>query len=196
LLAVRGVVGRVQIDGDAAGAAMQPFAMARDDAVRPAPRSCATVPGDPGHFKTRQRGLRGQILTVNGIAAHHSLCTGSHARRAASLGVFISQGPCPSPAASAALPFSVQDLARLPLLAQTGSQRGSQTQPPVGRLEQDRAAIGTALALIKLRNHGRSKISGKSKHSVVVCSVKRRPHFWSQTRTDNGFVPWRGLSCL
>jgi hypothetical protein len=36
---------------------------------------------------------------------------------------------------------------------------------------------------------GRSKISGKRRQSVVVCSFKRRPHFWCQTRVDNGFVP-------
>ena len=24
----------------------------------------------------------------------------------------------------------------------------------------------------------------------MVCSFKRRPRFWSQTRLDNGFVPY------
>jgi len=34
-----------------------------------------------------------------------------------------------------------------------------------------------------------SSLDGHVRHSVVVCSVKRRPHFWSQTRLVNGFVP-------
>jgi len=64
----------------------------------------------------------------------------------------ISQGHAHHPLRQQLFHF-VQDLARLPLLAQTGSQRGSQTQPPVAALSKIAPPIGTALALIKLRNH-------------------------------------------
>jgi len=128
---------------------MQPFAMARDDAVRQR-LLMATVPAIRSIFKRDNVGLRGQILTSWDRGPPTTWCTGSHARRAASVASSYPKA-MPSPAASAALPFRARSLPGA-LLAQTGSQRGSQTSSG-RRLEQDRAAIGTALALIKLRNH-------------------------------------------
>jgi len=135
LLAVRGVVGRVQIDGDAAGAACSRLRW-RAMTHPPAPRSCATVPGDPGHFQNATTWAARPDPHLNGSRPTNNLCTGSHARRAASLASHIPR-PCHHPLRQQLFHF-VQDLARLPLLAQTGSQRGSQTQPPVGRLSRSR----------------------------------------------------------
>jgi len=193
LLAVRGVVGRVQIDGDAAGAAMQPFAMARDDAVRQRLAQCATSSCYRSISKPRQRAARPDPHR-QWIAGHHNLCTGIACQTCGVVGVFISPRPCPSPLRQQLFHF-VQDLARLPLLAQTGSQRGSQTQPPVGRLEQDRAAIGTALALIKLRNHRPLKNIWESKHSVWYVRSSEGSLLVSNPHRQR-FCTMASLSCL
>src|SRR6266516_7008175 len=44
-------------------------------------------------------------------------------------------------------------LTGLPVVSQTGGQCRSQPQPPLGGFEQNRSAIGTALPLIKRRDH-------------------------------------------
>jgi hypothetical protein len=45
----------------------------------------------------------------------------------------------------------VIDLARLPLVLQTGSQAGDQSVAPVSRLQQQGAAVRTAQSLVKPR---------------------------------------------
>jgi len=72
--------------------------------------------------------------------------------------------PCPSPAASAALPF-VQDLAPVACSSRRQQPTRSQTQPPSAALSKI-APQSNCPGVDQLRNTGRSKISGKSKHSV------------------------------
>jgi len=162
---------------------MQPFAMARDDAVRQRLAHAQQFLAIRGIFKTRQRGLRGQILTVNGIAAHQQLVHRIACQTCASLASSYPKA-MPITRCVSSSPFRARSC---PVAAPRADRQPTRKsdQPPVGRLEQDRAAIGTALALIKLRNHRPLKNIWKSKHSVVVCFGQRRPHFWSQTRTDN-----------
>ena len=58
LLAVRGVVGGIHIDGDAPGATMQTLAMSCNDTIRQRFRHAQQFLAIRSIFKTRQRRLR------------------------------------------------------------------------------------------------------------------------------------------
>jgi hypothetical protein len=49
------------------------------------------------------------------------------------------------------------DLAGLPLILKTGGQTSDQSVPPIGSLQQDGAAIGTTLPLVKPSHDGLGK---------------------------------------
>jgi hypothetical protein len=55
----------------------------------------------------------------------------------------------------------VIDLAGLPLILQTGGQASDQPIAPVGRFQQQGAAVGTALSLVKLSDERLGKNVGK-----------------------------------
>jgi hypothetical protein len=63
----------------------------------------------------------------------------------------------------------VLDFGRLPIIDQASRQAFGQSQTLVGSLEQDRAAIGTALSLVKLRRHGLGKYSRKKQ--TLCCGI-------------------------
>jgi hypothetical protein len=73
LLAVRGVVGGIQIDGDATGATMQTLTMSFNDAVRQRFRHAQQFLTIQSIFKARQGRLRSQILAVDGIPTDQQL---------------------------------------------------------------------------------------------------------------------------
>ena len=62
----------------------------------------------------------------------------------------------------------VFDLFRLPLVFQSLSQHGSQSQPSIGSAQQDRPAVGTALSLIKL---GHDRTVKNSWEENALCRV-------------------------
>src|ERR1035441_2564898 len=73
LLAVRGVVGGIQIDGDPTGATMQTLAMSCNDAVRQCFRHAQQFLTIGSIFKTRQGRLRSQVLAADRIPAHQPI---------------------------------------------------------------------------------------------------------------------------
>src|SRR5207237_4673691 len=67
LLAVRGVVGGIQIDGDATGATMQTLTMSCNDTVRQRFRHAQQLLAIRSIFKARQGRFLSQVLDAAGI---------------------------------------------------------------------------------------------------------------------------------
>ncbi len=92
LLAVRGVVGGIQIDGDATGPTMQTLTMACNDTVRQRFRHAQQFLTIRSIFKARQGRLRSQILAGDGISTDQQLVDRIRCQPCRIVGVFISQG--------------------------------------------------------------------------------------------------------
>ena len=100
------------------------------------------------------------------------------------VGIFISQRDGHDSLRNQLLQLMLH-LTRLPVVSQTTRQRRSQPQAPLGSLQQNRSAIGTALPLVKLRDHWSIKniwkkktvccgMFGQAKASLLVSNLPRQ----------------------
>ena len=168
LRAMGRIVGRVQIEGNEPGPAMQPAAMTFDHALGQCLAQAVKLLAVRGILKPREGGLRSQIRALDRIAPHQQLVH----RVLGQAGRIISIGIATSDAVDA-LPQQLLrlmlDFRRLPFIDQASRQAFGQSQTPVGRLEQDRAPIGTALPLVKLRDHWPRKYFRKQQ--TLCCGI-------------------------
>ena len=188
LRAVGGVLGGIQIDSDAPSATMQALAMSFND--RSASASVMRNSSlRSGAFSKRDRvGCEARSSPAIGSRPTSSLWIGSQANRAASLASSYPNAmamtrcvinSCNSCCTLPACRLSLRQPANAEVSPKRRSAACSRIAPP-SELPCRWSNFATT---------GRSKISGKRRQSVVVCSDKRRPHFWSQICLDNGFVP-------
>ena len=147
------VVGRIKVDGDAAGASTQPLCMALDHTVGQRFAQTIEFSRPDGVFKARQGWLRSQIASRDRIAVEQHLVNGVGRQAGRVVGIRIAAGNREH-ALCQQLAQGVIDLAGLPLVAQTSGQSIDQSVAAVSSLQQDGAAIGTAILLIELQ-HGR-----------------------------------------
>src|SRR6202166_5117059 len=126
LLAVRGVVGGIHIDGDATSASMQTLAMAFNDTVRQ--RFCHSKQFLTiwSIFKARQSRLRSQVLAVDGIPTNQKLVDRIRRQPCRIVGVFISQRDGHDPLSNQLTQLMVH-LAGLSIISHTSRQCRSQT---------------------------------------------------------------------
>jgi hypothetical protein len=89
LLAVRGVIGGIQIDGDATGATIQTLTMAFNDAVRQRFRHAQQFLTIRSIFKAREGRLRSQILAIDGIPTDQQLVDRIRCQPCRIVGIFI-----------------------------------------------------------------------------------------------------------
>jgi len=126
-----------QMDHHAAYAMPQPLGTALDHAGRQRRAQAIEFFGVDGILEARQRGLRGRILARHRIATQQKLVNRIAAQAGGVVGVGIAAGDGEH-ALRQQLFQRVIDLARLPLVPQTGGQTGDQSVAPVGRLQQQR----------------------------------------------------------
>ena len=125
LLAVRGVVGGIHIDGDPTGATMQTLTMAFNDTVRQRFRHAQQFLAIRSIFKTRQSRLRSQVLAGDGIPTDQQLVDRIARQPCRIVGVFISQ--CDGhDSLSNQLTQLMLHLTGLPVISQTSRQCRSQ----------------------------------------------------------------------
>src|SRR5271166_2809072 len=165
-----GIVGRIQIEGDAAHTTAQPLGMALDHAGRQRlTQTIEFLPSD-GVLKTRQRRLRSQIATRSRIAVQQQLVNRIGGQAGRIVGVRIAARDREHTLRQKFFQRMI-DLARLPLVPQTPGQTADQSIATVGGLQQQGSAIGTALPLIELQ-HGRlGKNTGEQQ--TLCCAIVR-----------------------
>jgi hypothetical protein len=142
--------------------------MAFNDAVRQRFRHAQQFLTIRSIFKARQGRLRSQILAVDGISTDQQLVDRIRCQPCRIVGVFLSQGNGHDSLRNQLTQLMLH-LTRLPVISQTIRQCRCQAQPPLGGLEENCSAIGTALPLIKLRNH--RSIKNIWKKETVCCDM-------------------------
>jgi hypothetical protein len=168
LVAVRGIVGGVQIDGDAARPSMQAPRVPLHHAI--SQRFAHPVQFFAVHrvFKPRQRRLRGQIRSLDGIASQQQFVNRIARQPAGVVRIRIPAGN-----AVHALPQQFRELvinfARLPFVLQTGGHAFRQPIAPVCRLQQNRTSVRTAVPLVKLNDDWLGKNIGKQQ--TLCCGM-------------------------
>ena len=105
-----------------------------------------------GVLEARQRGLRGHVESGNRIAVEQHLVHGIGSEAGRVVGVRITTGDGED-ALRDEVAERVVNLARLSRITQAVGHAGDQSVAPFGGLEQHRAAIGTALPLVKFQYH-------------------------------------------
>src|SRR5271167_242618 len=160
---VRGIVGRVQIDGHAADAAPQALSVALDHTGRKGLAQTVELLASDG-----VRGLRSQIAARDRIAIEQHLVNGISGQASRVVGIRIAAGDGEH-ALRQQLAQTMIDLASLSLVPKTSRQTTDQSVAPVGSLQQDGSAIGTAMLLIELQHGGLGKNLGEQQ--TLRCTI-------------------------
>jgi hypothetical protein len=152
LLSMGGIIGRVQITGDARGSALEPLPMVRNDGRSqraPHPRQ---GPRTGRGFKPRQGRLRGQGGASHWIPSHRQFVPRIVGQPGGVVAIRIAtrqaNEPLPQQVAD-----RVPDFLRVPAIDQATGQLIGQVEAVIHRLEQHHAAIGTGVALVEPSDH-------------------------------------------
>ena len=168
LLAMRGIVGGVQIEGDAPHRSMQGPRVPLQHAVGQRFAHPVQFLAIHGVFKPRQRRLRSQIPSLDGIASQQQFVNRIARQTVRIIGIRIAAGNAVHP-----LPQQLGELminlASLPLIPQTGGHAFRQPIAPVRRLQQNGASVGTALPLVKLDHDRLGKKIGEQQ--TLCCGM-------------------------
>ena len=151
LLAVGGVVGRVEVDGDLRGAPLARPPLLLDHSVG---QRVGHIPQlGPAHrvLEARQRRLRGQGRPVERIAPDQELVDRIVGQASGVGAVGVATGQPEHPLLEQLLDL-MADLAGLPPIEQAPRQPLGQAQVGVDALEQNRAAIRAGMRLIEPRD--------------------------------------------
>ena len=153
LLAMGGILGRIQVDGDAAHApAPQSAALGGDDGIGHAAQHAAQRRATDRVLEPRQRGLRAQGRASQRVAVQGQLVQRivGQPRGVVAIGVAQRQP-------EHALPHQVQDgvldLPRLSPIAQAARQRRGHPEPGIQRLEQEQPPVGAGVRLVEGHGH-------------------------------------------
>lgn len=140
LLPVRGIVGRIQIDRDARGAPLEPSSLMLDHGVGQDVRHVAQLPRAHAVLEPRERRVRGQRGTHDGIAVEEQLVQRivGYARGIVAIGVATGD---PKDTLTEQLEALVLDLAGLPEIDEAGRHPLGQLELGIEAFEQDGAAV-------------------------------------------------------
>ncbi len=145
---MRGIVGRIEIDGNAPSMSAKTLAVTFDHATGQFHAHAIKSVRTSRVLETRQRGLRGQIATRQRIAAYEQLVDRIRFQSRRIVGIRVAAGQAMNTLPQQ-LHQAVLDLARLTPVRQTSSHRLDQAITPIGSLQQHRAAIAGTLPLVK-----------------------------------------------
>jgi hypothetical protein len=182
LLAMGGVVRRIEIDRDAPGAA------AKGGAVLPDHEVCQRVP-QPGQrqrakriLEPRQRRLRRQGGTGERIAIEQEFVDRVVGQPGGVVAIRIAADQ-PENALAYQVDQLVLDFARLPAIPQAARHRIGHPELPIDGLEQDRTPIGTGVGDVELHDHIRLEREADLRYtvcshraSVLSCAKVLRHH--------------------
>jgi hypothetical protein len=197
LLAVRGVVGGIQVDRDPRGAPVQPAPLLRDHGIGQHVRHRVQLARAHGVLEPRQRRLRGQAESHERIAAHHRLVDRvvNQPGRVVAVGVACAQ---PEDALLQQLDHLVHDLAREPVV-ETGGQPFGQAELAVERLEQHQAAVGAGVRQVEAGDDRLRKPVALEGHlGYTVCSHRASSRECLEARRHRFYstCEWHGGSSL
>ncbi len=188
LLAVGGIVGRIEIDGDAPGTPVEPTAMLLDHGVGQPVCHVAQFAWTDVVLEPREGRLRGQRGAGEGIAVEEQLVDRivHHAARVVAIGVATGDA---KDALAEQLEALVLNLAWLPEIDEAARQALGQLELSVESLEQDRSAVragighvergddGLAFRLESERDLRYTRCSHRA--SLVACREASRHRFYS-----------------
>src|SRR6266853_2406898 len=158
LCAVRGIIGRIQIDGDAISAMTQPLAVTPDHTLRQELARTIKFLDPNSVLETRQRRLRSQSATLDRITIQKQFVNRILGQARRVVGVQVAAGDRKH-SLRHQLAQRMIDLACLPIISKAGTQSSHQPIVPIRGLQQQSPAVGTPLALIKLGNDWLAKTS-------------------------------------
>ncbi len=188
LLGARGwIVGRAQIDRGSAG-------MMFDDDIGQAFGPRKQVFGGDGVLETRQRWLRSEILSIQGIAIKQQLVHRLLGQGIGIVTVRITGGNGVN-ALPQEIEVSMNDLAGLAGIANGLLQAFGQAGIFVYRLEQNGASVGTAVRRIKGNGNGSVKICPE-KCRLRVRLSRQKPLLCSTTCLLSSSYTHEGAFCL
>ena len=178
-----GIVGGIQVDGDAPGLATKPLAVAFDHEIGESFSHPVDILAAYGILEAGESGLGGERLTRDGISTQQHLVDGIVGQSRGVIGVGITAGDAKDPLRKQ-FPNVVLDPARVAAVRQALGQPLGQPQSEVGRLEQNRPAVRTALLLVEPDDYRPPNSSGNIRHCVVISrastSLRVGPKFASQ----------------
>ena len=171
--AVRQVVGRIQIDGDAPRPTVQAAPMPLDDARRqlaphPVERGAARAVLEP-----RDRRLRRQGRAGHRVPPEQQLVDGVVGQVVGIVAIGMTARDAEDPLADQ-IRERVPNLLRGALVGQTPGERLDQAVHALGRLEQDGAAVGTRVFLVERGDEG------------LVEQIREQNSLWHRVRRHAG----------
>ena len=170
LRAMCGIVGRIQIQGDAMSAVTQPLGMTPDYAVGQKLAQAIQFFYPNPVLETRQGRLRSQVATLDRVAIQKQFVNRIPSQAGGVVRVCVAAGD-----REHSLPHQLAQrmihLASLPLLSKTGGQPGHQSVMPIGGLQQQCSAVGTPLALIKPGYYG--LVENSWEQQTLCCAIVR-----------------------
>jgi hypothetical protein len=148
LSAVRRIVRGVEVDRDPLDRALQAPAMPLDHGIGERHTHAIQIRPIERVLEARERGLRGQVFTPDRIATTQQLLNGVGAQSPGIVTIRITAGDGIQPLAHQ-VPDRVLDLARLASIIDAADQCLGQPEPSIAGLQQERAAVGTGMVLVK-----------------------------------------------
>lgn len=152
LLPMRGIIGGIQVDGDALGPLLQPRPMVRDHRGRQGPAHPGQRPRAHRVLKPRQGGLRGQGGAQHRIPSHGQFVQRIVRQPGGVVRILVATGQAKDPLAQQIAEW-MTDLVGISAIDQTPGQPIGHLELVIQRFEQHRPAIGTGLGLIEPGDH-------------------------------------------
>jgi hypothetical protein len=146
-------------------------------------------------LKARERRLRGQVLALDRIATTEQLLNGVRPQSPGIVAIRITAGDGIEPLAHQ-VPDGVPDLARLARVSDAADQCLGQSESPIARLQQDRAAVGTGMVLVKFGDDW--LVCQIRKQNTLSCAIviHAKAFFVRRNACGKGFLSRSGPLCF
>jgi hypothetical protein len=138
-------------------------------------------------LEARERRLRSKILTPDGIATTQKLLDRVGAQTAGIVAIRIAASDGIQPLAHQ-ITDRVPDLARLASVIDAADQRLGQPEPPIARLQKDRATVGTGMFLVKLRNYRLAQQIQKQNTLSCAIVIHAKAFFVTENALGKAFL--------
>jgi len=195
LSAVRGIVGRIQVNGDATSFAAEPLGVPLNNDISNLFAHAEQLFRRGTVFEARKGRLRTEILAVDRITIEQQFLHGIGSKRVCVVAVGIPRSDSID-ALPEKIPIAVDDLAGLSTIVNTLTNTIGERQLIVDRFQENSAAIGTAVGLVEGDRNGLEKffvkkngLCGKLSHqkaSVCVWNLLSLKYLYA----SGGFLFW------
>ncbi len=190
--AMRRVVGGIEIDRDPVRTAVKAPPVPLDDRLRQLASHLVERLGAVAILEARDRGLRGERVAVDGIAAQQELVNRVVREPVGVIGIRIAAGEAEDPLGQQ-VPERVPHLPRLPIVDQATREAIDQAVRAFGGVQQDRAAIGTRVRLVEGRDQRFVEEVRKQNGLWYRVAAQAKASVVEHSSCGNGFVPCGGF---